>query len=92
MKITLNSKLHQILYKKYKQKLGSEWYGLGDDDRSDEFLNGFLSNSSFRSELEKHDKNLFQRIWEAISGVIKEFFGKIITDYQKIYQNCRRIL
>ena len=36
----------------------------------------FLSNSSFRSELEKHDKNLFQRIWEAISGVIKEFFGK----------------
>lgn len=64
------------LQEKYKQKLGSEWYGLGDDDRSDEFLNEFLSNSSFRSELEKHDKNLFQRIWEAISGVIKEFFGK----------------
>lgn len=47
------------LQEKYKQKLGSEWYGLGDDDRSDEFLNEFLSNSSFRSELEKHDKTYF---------------------------------
>ena len=64
------------LQEKYRQKLSNEWYGLGINDKSDEFLNEFLSNSYFRSELKKIDKNLFQRIWEVISSIIKSFFGK----------------
>lgn len=64
------------LQEKYRQKLGDSWYGLGLKDESDEFLNEFLSNSNLRSELQKVDKTLFQRIWETILGLIKNIFGK----------------
>ena len=37
------------LQEKYRQKLSNEQYGLGINDKSDEFLNEFLSNSYFRS-------------------------------------------
>lgn len=64
------------LQEKYRQKLGDSWYGLGLKDESDEFLNEFLSNYNLRSELQKVDKTLFQRIWETILGLIKNIFGK----------------
>lgn len=64
------------LQKKYRQKLGTEWYGLGTKDKSDEFLNEFLSNLAFREALKKTDKSLFQRIWEVITGIINALIGK----------------
>lgn len=77
------------LQEKYRQRLGNDWYGLGVNDRGDEFLNEFLSNSYLRSEIRKLDKNLFQRIWEVISGVIKKLFGKDVNRLPKDLQQLQ---
>ena len=62
----------------YRKKLGVEWYGLGKKDEPIEFLNEFMSNTSFRNNLKLSSSNVFELLKNALLYIINKLFG---TDF-----------
>ena len=75
-----NTKFRQEL-DRLQQKYRKYWqgqykpYGLGDQT-SDEFLNEFMSNQSFRAQLKRRSRNLFEILKQAILTVVNKIIGR----------------
>lgn len=62
----------------YRDKIGTDWYGLGDNDSAIEFLNEFMSNTNFRTRLKIQSVGIFELLKNALLTVINKLFG---TDF-----------
>lgn len=62
----------------YRDKIGTDWYGLGNNDSAIEFLNEFMSNTNFRTRLKIQSVGIFELLKNALLTVINKLFG---TDF-----------
>lgn len=62
----------------YRDKIGTDWYGLGNNDSAIEFLNEFMSNTNFRTRLKIQSVDIFELLKNALLTVINKLFG---TDF-----------